>query len=230
MEFVDIPTEQTTAATDAVVAFLALVCGLYLQGLKQYEPWKANLWSLAFGLLTIAATLGAVAHGFKWSAQTWALLWQPLNLALGLTIALFVVGVVYDVWGKQAAWRVLPVMLAVGVGFFVLTLVFPGTFLVFVLYQAVGMLFALISYGRLALQKQLQGAWLMVAGVLVTMIASGVQTSGSVRLNLIWQFDHNGVFHLIQMVGLLLLTAGLSEALRSPGRRQQTRFENWGQE
>ena len=54
---------------------------------------------------------------------------------------------------------------------------------------------------------------LMAAGVLVTLIAAGVQASGAVSVTLIWQFDHNGLFHLIQMVGVVLLVAGLRAAL-----------------
>jgi hypothetical protein len=57
---------------------------------------------------------------------------------------------------------------------------------------------------------------LMAAGVLVTIIAAAIQASGSVSLTLIWPFDHNGLYHLVHMVGALLLLAGLRAALLSP--------------
>jgi hypothetical protein len=213
MPFIDITTEQTTAATDAILALLALGCCLYLLSLGRYNPWKTRVWAGAFGLLTLAAVLGTIAHGFKMAEQTRELLWQPLNLALGLTIALFVVGVVYDVWGLAASRRVLWPMLAVGVGFFVVARLIPGTFLVFVIYQGVAMLFALGAYIWLAVQQRLNGAWLMAAGVLVTIIAAGIQASQAVLLTLIWQFNHNGIYHFIQMAGVILLTTGLRAAL-----------------
>ena len=49
----------------------------------------------------------------------------------------------------------------------------------------------------------------MAAGVLVSIIAAVIQTKKSISLKLIWQFDHNGIYHLVQTVGLILLLIGL---------------------
>lgn len=215
MEFIDIPTERTTALTDAVLALLATVCILYLRQIGQSDPFKTNTWAWAFGLLAFSAVLGAVAHGFKMSTKTNTLFWQPLNLALGLTVALFVVGVTYDLWGLGVARHVLPAMIGVGVIFFVITCLIPDTFLVFIVYQVAAMLFALGAYGWLAITRQLDGAWLMTAGVLVTMIAAAIQAGKIISFTFIWEFDHNGVYHLMQMTGLVLITIGLQTALLS---------------
>ncbi len=213
MRLIDIPTERTTAVTDAILALLALGCLLYLRWLGQSDPWKTNIWSWVFGLLALAALLGTVAHGFKMSARLNHLLWQPLYLALGVTVALFVVGVVYDGWGYAISRQVLPVMVVIGLVFYAVTWLKPGSFLVFIIYEAIAMLFALAVYSWLAIQGFLDGAGLMAAGVLVTTIAAGVQASESVSVHFIWPFDYNGLYHLIQMVGLLVLVAGLRAAL-----------------
>lgn len=185
---------------------------LHLFQIGQSDPWKAGLWAWAFGLLALAAALGTVAHGFKMSEATNQLFWRPLNLALSLTVALFVVGVIYDVWGLAVAQRVLPIIIIVGVGFFGVTLAFPGKFLIFIYYEATAMLFALAAYGWLAATDRLPGAGWMAAGVLITMVAAAVQAgwNGHAQpLTLIWQFDQNGLYHLIQMVGVILLLVGL---------------------
>ncbi len=213
MEFIDKPAEQTTAATDAILALLALGCVLYLRRIGQRDLWKTNVWSWTFALLILAGLLGAIAHGFKMSPQTNDLFWQPLNLTLGLVVALFVIGVAYDTWGRVAARRALPVMIVIGLAFFGLTRLIPGTFFVFIVYEAIAMLFALVAYGRLALKGRLKGAGLMTTGVLIMMVAAGIQAGESASLTLIWQFDHNGLFHLIQMVGVLMLLAGLRAGL-----------------
>ncbi len=214
MDFIDIPTERTTAATDAVLVLLALGAALYVfYGGRGRDRWKATVWACAFGLLTLASALGAVAHGFQMSAQLNSLLWQPLNLALGLTIAVFVVGVVHDLWGERASRRALPVMLVVGVAFYGVTRLIPGSFLVFVLYEAVAMLFSLGVYVWLAVRERAPGAWWMAAGILITIIAAGIQASGAVRVTVVWEFDHNGIFHIVQMVGVAVLVAGLRAAL-----------------
>lgn len=195
---------------------LGLGCVFHLLQISQADPWKTTLWAWAFGLLALAAALGAVAHGFKMSPAANLRFWQPLNLALGLVVALFVVGVVYDVWGLGVAQTALMVMLGIGVAFFGITLVFPGIFLVFILYEAAAMLFALSAYGWLTVTGQLPGAGWMTAGVLVTLIAAAVQAlwDGKARpVTFIWQFDQNGLYHLIQMVGVVLLLVGLRVAL-----------------
>ena len=213
MEFIDIPTEQTTAATDALLALVALGSLLVvLRAARNVDRQKASIWAWAFGLLCLASALGAVAHGFKMSQQTNDLLWQPLNLALGLTIAMFVVGVVHDAWGEAASRRVLVPMIVVGMAFFGITRLIPGSFLVFVLYEAVAMLFALIVYTALAAQKCPVCAWWMAAGILVTIVAAGIQASGAVYVTVVWEFDFNGIFHIVQMVGVALLVVGLRRA------------------
>jgi hypothetical protein len=222
--FVDSPTEQTTAATDAVLAVLALGCIWYLRripGTSTHKRRKVNIWSGALVWLALAAALGAVAHGFKLPVRVLRLLWNLLYLSLGFTVGLFVVGVINDMWGQRLAYRALPVMLFGGLLFFSLTLLFPGSFLVFIIYEAVAMLFALGAYGRLALEKRLNGAGWMATGILITIIAAGIQATQSLSLTFIWPFDHNGLYHLVQMVGLGALMVGLRADLLSAGLRRE---------
>ncbi len=215
IQFIDIPTEQTTAVTDAVLALLALVCMLYLYRVGHTDRRKRNIWLAAYGLLFVGAGLGAVAHGFRLSPAAKDALWQPLFLSLGLTVAVFVVAVVYDAWGWSVARRVLWPMLAIGVGFYGLTRLIPGTFRVFIGYEAVAMLFALLVYGWLAYRRRLPGAGWMALGILTTIIAAVVQATETLALTFIWPFDYNGLYHLIQMAGILLLLAGLRAAFRA---------------
>lgn len=234
IEIIDIPTEQTTAATDAILAVLATGCGLALLRERQRNPWRVGIWSATLGTLALAGALGAVAHGFKMPEPTNALLWRPLNLALGATIALFVTGVIYDLWGRRAATYALPVMLTSAGGFVLVTLVRPGTFLVFVAYQSVGMFFALATYTGLALRRysdgrSLQGTGWMAAGVLTTIVASAIQALGRVSFTLIWPFDHNGTYHLVQMAGIGLLFVGVRSRLLEEGASAQERGAEAGE-
>jgi hypothetical protein len=217
-QFIDIPTEQTTAITDVLLALLALACVIYLVRMgRARDRTKTAIWSTGFGLLAFSAALGAVAHGFKMSPRLNLALWQPLNLALGLTVGLFVVGVVYDRWGKPAARRVLPLMIAASVVFFLVTVLLPGIWLVFTAYEAAAVLFALVVYVLIAVRGRLPGAWWMAAGVLVTIVGAVVQLLENVRVTVPWgwEFDQYGLFHVIQIVGLLLLMVGLRSALLS---------------
>jgi len=211
MRFVKDPAEKTTAATDIILALVAFGGIVFLQSLlsNSSELWKINIWSAAIGLIGLAAALGAVAHGLVLSQTFHRRIWLALNLALSLAVSLFVVGVVYDLAGFEISLTTLPILLTAGLGFYLTTLIYPGIFFLFVVYEAVALVFALCAYIFLTIQKDQPGAWLMAAGILVSIIAAGIQANKSVVLTFIWRFDHNGIYHLVQVVGLMLLLMGL---------------------
>lgn len=213
MNFIDIPTEQTTAVTDAILAIITIMSAVYLLLLSKYDQWKATLWVCLFSLLALASALGSIVHGLQMPVMLKTLLWHPLNLSLGLAVGIFITAVVYDIWGKNLAKKILPIMLLIGAGFFCITLVWPDSFLVFIIYEAAAMLFALGGYISLVYRRHLKGAFSMALGIFVTIIASGVQAANSFSFTFIWAFDHNGVYHLVQMAGILLLLSGLRTAL-----------------
>ena len=195
-----------TGLTDVVMGCL----GVYLLvQLRRWRSFKSTIWVWAFTLLAVASCLGAVAHGLEMSKTINHLLWQPLNLSLGLALGFFVVGAVFDVWGERAARKMTQVMLSLGIIFYLVTVFIPGTFLTFIAYEAVAMFFALGVYILLTVKKSLPGAEWMTAGVLVTIVAAIVQAVGPHQQSIVWYFDNNGIFHLIQMVGLLLVWRGL---------------------
>jgi hypothetical protein len=155
--------------------------------------------------------LGAVAHGLDLSPTIRAWLWRPLYLSLGLVVALFVIGAVYDFMGEKAARTALLPMLGLALGFFVITQVATGSFLVFVVYEALAMLAALGMYLSLALTRKLSGAGTIAAGILLNIAAAAVQAVDSIAITIVVPFDHNGVFHLVQIAALTVLTAGLAQ-------------------
>lgn len=213
MQLNPVPTELTTAATDVALGVLAVGCVSYLAQVREKDPWKIGLWNWLFGLLAAAALLGAVAHGFVWSVAVWDLIWLPLFLLLGLAVALFVVAAIYDWRGLAAAKKSMPLLIALAVIFFGITQVMSGAFLVFVLYEAVAMLFAFGLYGYLAATTSNRAMGVMLVGVGLNIVAAAIQATQAVSFTLIWPFDHNGVFHLVQMVALVVLCVGIRKSL-----------------
>jgi len=208
MSFNPVVTELTTAATDAVLAAISFGCMVVLIRHRAGQRQRFGIWAWVFGLLTIASLLGAVAHGLDLSPAASEWLWRPLFLSLGLVVALFVVGAVFDFRGERAARAALLPMLGLGAGFFGVTQVLSGSFLVFVAYEAVAMLTALGMYLLLASRRQLEGAGIIAAGIILNIAAAAVQAS-NVSVTMVVPLDHNGVFHLVQMVALVVLTRGL---------------------
>ncbi len=202
-------TELTTAGTDAAIAVISLGCLLVLSRYRSEHRWRVGIWSWIFGLLAVASVLGAIAHGLELTSTTQEWLWRPLFLSLGLVVALFVVGGVFDFKGKPAARISLIPMLGLALGFFAVTQIASGTFLIFVAYEAVAMLAVLGMYLLLALKGQLRGAAVIATGIVLNIVAAGIQASETVSLTIGVPFDHNGVFHLVQIVALVVLTLGL---------------------
>jgi hypothetical protein len=207
MDLVASATERTTAATDALLA-AAAAAGLWLLRRATPPSFGRHVWQAALVSMVTASALGAIAHGLRLPAVTRELLWQPLYLALGVTMALFVVGAVRDWRGDVAARRVLRPMLAVAVLFYVITRLTHGSFLAFVIYEAAALVFSLAVYLGLAGQSR-AGAALMAAALAVSLAAGAVQAADLGVVRLVWDFDHNGLFHLVQLLGLGLLVTGL---------------------
>ena len=215
MELVASATERSTAGTDALLALVCLGCFLQLRRFRDCDAWKVGIWSGAFALLGVGALLGAIAHGFEMADGVRALLWAPLYLSLGLAVALFGTGAVHDMFGPRASRRALPVLVVTALAFFALTLL-DGRFLAFVLYEGVVMALALAAYAWLAVTARLPGAGWMAVGIVLSLLAAALQATRIVpRLELVWTFDHNGIFHLVQMPALILLALGLTMALRA---------------
>jgi len=211
MKFIKDPAEQTTAITDLLLAAVALGGIFFLHlGRTGYDDYfRIVIWSAAIGSIGLAAFLGAAAHGLVLAPSRHQRLWQILNLALALAGGLFVVGVVFDLWGMSASGNALPLMLLVSLGFYAATLLYPGIFFVFIVFEGLVLIFSFGAYAFLALRGELEGSGLIAAGILVSIIAAAIQTIKSISLKLIWQFDHNGIYHLVQTVGLILLLIGL---------------------
>ena len=215
MELATQATERTTAATDALLAIAAIVL---LAMLRRRTPpsFGRAVWLSALTAMALASVLGAVAHGLRLSDAVRDLLWQPLYFALGTTMALFVVGAVRDWRGDRAARRTLPAMLVLTLAFYGATRASGGDFLVFVLYEAGALGFALAVYAWLAARRRRAGAAAMAAALGVSLAAGAVQAADLGTVRLLWEFDHNGVFHLVQLAGIVLLAAGLRRILHQP--------------
>ena len=205
--------EQITAATNLPLVIVSLVAVVRLWQRRQAYPLRAGLWIGMFGGLASATALGIFAHGLALDPAARKLLWQPINVALGLTVACFAAGAVLDRWGAVAAARTLPALLLLSAIFFGYASFVASSFLPYILYEGAAMLFCLAVYLTLSAQGRLTGAGWMVAGVGITILAAVLQATPGVSLRMGVTFDHNGVFHLVQLPALLCLLTGVQIGL-----------------
>ena len=207
-------TELTTAATDAAVGVLSLALLLRLVAMPVNSTWKRALWCWVLGLLGLASVLGAVVHGLELSESVKALLWRPLYLSLGLTVALFFIGGIHDWRGEAAARALLPWAVGIGAVFFAVTQLLGGAFLIFVVYEAIAMVATLAMYVFLSTSGRLAGAGMISVGIALTIVAAAVQAS-ALSVRLIVPFDHNGLFHLVQLIATAAFANGLRRGLET---------------
>ena len=208
MQLIAIPTEQTTAATDLIIALMAFVATVYLRR-NGPSGLRGSLWRSVLILLAVGALLGAAGHGIVLRERAYLALWSVVYLPLSLLVAAFLAATIRDLAGDAAARRALPVLAAAALAFSGYMLFDPDNFLPFIVYETVAMLLSLAGFIWISIRRDLAGAGWMTAAIAVNILAAAIQAEGSLGFTLIWAFDHNGVFHLVQMVALGLLVYGL---------------------
>jgi hypothetical protein len=213
MNFAASPAELITGVTDAVLAIECVVVLAWLLMMPGGNRWRAGLWCWVFGLLAFASLLGSIAHGIEMPLTWQAALWKPLNLTLGLVVALFMVGAFFDWQGRLLARRLVPWSLGLGSIFFGVMEFFNGGFILFDIYMAVAMAAALAIYAALAATHRLKGARVVATAICLNLAAAGVQAS-SLSFNTLVPFDHNGLFHFVQMAAIAVLGWGLSLGMK----------------
>ena len=205
-------TELTTAATDALLGLLCLLLAIRLGVVPTSALWKRSVWTAMLALLSLASLLGAVVHGVELRLAMRAAIWKAVYLALGLSIGMLLTAATYDGWGAAAAQQVLPWAVLSGILFFAVTELLGGPFLLFIGYEGLAALVALAIYVGLWVGGELAGASTIVIGIAFSLLAAAIQAS-RVSLRVGVRFDHNGLFHLTQMVGITILVDGVRTSL-----------------
>ena len=201
---------NTTAGSDAVLASASTAGIVYLLRSTPTSPLRA-WWVVALTGWDVGALIGVATHGLVLAPSVETLLWQPLYVALGVAQALLVVAAVAAWRGATRAQKLLPVMLAAAALFCWATWRTHGNFLVFVVYSTGTTLFGLVVHAALA-RRGMPGAAGVAVGLGVS-LGAGLFQASSLSMRLVWEFDHNGLFHLAQLVGLAILIPSLRRLL-----------------
>lgn len=214
MFFNPVVTEQTTAITDAILAVESLLLAVYLQRFVPVVASRARYWQVLLLIMALASVMGSVAHGIAMSEATYKLLWKPLLILLGLIVAYLVVATIYDLLGPATAKKAMPWMTIMAFGFFAVTCIPGGSFMVFILYEAAGLLFGLGAYGWMASRQRLPGAEIIATGIVLQLLAAILQAGGPEKITLIWPFDRNGQFHLVGMLANAVMIWGVARGFK----------------
>jgi uncharacterized membrane protein len=195
--------EPTTMLTDYA---LAGVTGWLAYSLfRAREDQRArSLWALAFAALALAAALGGTWHGFApaFSGIAALLGWKATVLCVGIASFGMLAGSAISTTAgnvRNLLLVIAAVKLAVYSGWmaghseYIYVIVDTGTALVLIAALHLWPAF-----------RDRASRWIL-AGVGVSVLAAGVQASG---FALHRHFNHNDLYHVIQIVAMILFYAG----------------------
>lgn len=199
--------EPTTTLTDLALAALAAALGaVLLRSGAARDAEAVLLWGGAFLTTAGSALLGAVVHGFApWLGErAKGTLWRATLALIGLTNFLLVAAVATA--GLRGAGQILLLALAAAKLFlYLLRLRSRDDFGIAAVDSGLALLVVLalqlaeLPGGRAA------GAGWIVAGVLLSLAGAAAQRAG---WGLHRHFNHNDLFHLVQMAAAYLLFRG----------------------
>jgi hypothetical protein len=196
--------EPMTTLTDYMLA--ALAAWLVVRLLRGSTASRARtLLAASFLSIGIAALVGGTLHGFLpyLGDATGTLLWKLTVLAIGASAFLFVAASAY------ASLRATPrrILLAIGMvqlAAYAAWMVRHDDF-VWVIVNYVPQMVVVLALQSVRMWRGAAGAGWLISGLLLTLTGAAIQASG---FALHRHFNHNDLYHVVQMAGLVLLYRG----------------------
>lgn len=197
--------EPMTMLTDYALAGVTGWLAYVLFRAREGQRARA-LWALAFAALALAAALGGTWHGFSpaFAEVAVLLVWKATVLAVGIASFGMLAGSAIATTAGSARKSLLAfsaVKLAIYSGWmvghseYIYVIADTGTAMV---------LIAALHLWSAARDRDHAARW-MLGGVGVSVLAAGVQASG---FALHRHFNHNDLYHVIQIVAMILFYAG----------------------
>ena len=193
-----------TLLTDYALGTLCVFLGLRL--VRSGPRASRAHWAAAFFGSAAAAFLGGTHHGFLlWlDDSVAALLWKATLLAIGLAAYCATVATAQS---RLSSRWVRPVRVAASVKLCAYAAVVLSTdaVLTAILDYSVAFGFVVAVYGVAWIRRGDVAARWVVAGVLTSFVAAGIQAAGIAPHP---HFNHNDLYHVVQMAGMWLLYQG----------------------
>jgi hypothetical protein len=198
-------SEPTTVATDYALAIVSVVLALRLAAARPRASLPGRLWAASFLALAVAGLAGGTWHAIPAGVLTSlrSLLWSITYVAIGVADLLLLAGAAQSAlagWPRRAALALVAGRFLVYAPCVVALRGFGVVAVEFAVTVACLLLFGL----DLARRRESATAFVLAAGV--ASLAGGLVQA--LHLTLHVQFNHNDLFHVIQMAGIWLMFRG----------------------
>lgn len=200
-------SEPMTLVTDLLLSAWCFGLGLRLSLTGLGEGLRARRWwSMAFFASALAALSGGLWHGLVTSlpAALAAALWTLTLWSIGVASAAFLVAAAHAALARRGA-QVLAGLALFKLLIYAIASVGRDDFLPALLDYAPTLLLVLALFCWRYWSTREPAAPAVVAGILVAFLAAGVQAA---RLAPHPSFNHNDLYHLLQMLAFWFLYCG----------------------
>lgn len=152
----------------------------------------------------LAGLFGALTHGFgaDITPRSHQLLWRITLVFVGLTTVFMLLGGLAHVLPRSTWIHWLPVIWFI---VFMAAIFKNDDFKTVVLFYVPGMVLVLVLMVVSFMTTQNEGALWIIASIVIGFVGAGIQQSG---FSLHTHFNHNDIYHVIQMGGMILLYKG----------------------
>ena len=200
-------TEPTTMLTDYLLGLFTVILAVRLFKLNENQQENSILlWAGALVATAIAAFLGGTSHGFALHFSDFAktAIWKATVYSIGLASFLMLSGTLFATVANPLRKLLLGLVL-------LKFLIYAGWMISHDEFKYVIFDYAPAMLGVVLLQVYAYSKWKhksapwLIAGVVVSFAAAGIQMSG---FTLHQHFNHNDLYHVIQMGAIFLLYRG----------------------
>ena len=200
-------TEPMTMMTDYVMGALAFVLAMRLVGdATAGRQLSGRLWAAALVMTAVAAFLGGTYHGFiQWMpGASGRAIWKATLLATGIGSACLLAAAVTAATAG-ALQRALLAVVVVKLLVYVWTIATKDQFALVIADYGAALLAVALAAWFIRPSGLTPAAWWITGGVAVAAVAGAIQWA---RLAPHVHFNHNDLFHVVQMASLYLLYRG----------------------
>ncbi|MEW6495274.1 MAG: hypothetical protein AB1589_22575 [Cyanobacteriota bacterium] len=206
-------TEPMTMLTDYAIAAETSLFAVLLVRVAHFHRHKCHwFWAATFSAVALASIAGGTYHGFTLYLEgtTKGILWQVTVYSISLASFLMLSGtIIASVPSQLQQWFLvgsgLKFLYVVGSLYFIDAAAIDKSFAYVVADYISAMVVVLILQAYAAYRCKSQSAGWIIAGILVSFVATGIQQSGFMLAK---NFNHNDIYHIIQMIAFYLFYRG----------------------
>jgi len=200
-------TEPMTMITDYVMGALAFVLAMRLiTHPSAGRQLSGRLWAAALVMTAIAAFLGGTYHGFtQWvPGAAGRVMWKATLLATGIGSACLLAAAVTAAT-TGALQRALVGLVVVKLAAYAWTITTKDSFTLVIADYGTALVAVVLAAWVLRPSGLTPATWWITAGVAVAIVAGAIQWA---HLAPHVYFNHNDLFHVVQMASIYLLYRG----------------------